>query len=57
MKQKVQADAAFKKEELLQADRYQEKRDLVSALLEYGREYTLAEADAAIDKFLKGKVR
>lgn len=52
-----QEEARFKKQELLQAACYQEKKDLVGALLEDGREYSLAEADAVIKKFMKGKVR
>ena len=52
-----QEETRFKKQELLQAECYQGKRDLVSALLEDGREYSLSEVDAAIEKFMKGKVR
>lgn len=57
MKTMKQEEARFKKQELLQAACYQEKKDLVGALLEDGREYSLAEADAVIKKFMKGKVR
>ncbi|SCH84996.1 Uncharacterised protein [uncultured Clostridium sp.] len=57
MKTVRQEETRFKKQELLQAECYQGKRDLVSALLEDGREYSLSEVDAAIEKFMKGKVR
>ena len=57
MKTVRQEERKFKKQELLQAERYQGKRDLVSALLEDDREYSLSEVDAAIEKFMKGKVR
>ena len=52
MKTVKQEEIKFKKQELLQA-----KKDLVGALLEDGREYTLAEVDAAIKRFMEGKVR
>lgn len=57
MKAAKQEETKFKKQELLQAACYQEKKDLVSALLEDGREYSLAEVNAVIEKFMKGKVR
>ncbi|MEQ2680382.1 hypothetical protein AAAU98_27065 [Enterocloster citroniae] len=57
MKTVRQEETRFKKQELLQAECYQGKRDLVRALLEDGREYSLSEVDAAIEKFMKGKVR
>lgn len=57
MKEIKQKEIKFKKEELLQAECYEGKKDLVNALLEDGREYTQSEADAAISKFLKGKVK
>ena len=57
MKTVRQEETRFKKQELLQAECYQGKRDLVSALPEDGREYSLSEVDAAIEKFMKGKVR
>lgn len=47
----------FLKQELLQAERYHGKKDLVSALLEDGRKYSLKEVDAVIDRFMKGKVK
>lgn len=57
MKETKQGEATFSKQELLQAGCYQGKKDLVSALLEDGRKYSLKEADAVIEKFMKGKVR
>ncbi|MCH1953670.1 hypothetical protein MCJ35_31265 [Enterocloster sp. OA13] len=57
MKETKQGEATFSKQELLQAECYQEKKDLVSALLEDGRKYSLKEVDAVIEKFMKGKVR
>ena len=33
------------------------RRDLIGALLEDDKQYTLAEVDTAIDNFMKGKVK
>lgn len=56
---KQAADTALKyrKEELLLADRFRTSRDLLEALLERDQEYTVAEAEATINGFLKGKVK
>ena len=56
MKETKQGEATFLKQELLEAECYQGKKDLVSAL-EDGRKYSLKEVDAVIDKFMKGKVK
>ena len=57
MKETKQGEATFSKQELLLAECYRGKKDLVSALLEDGRKYSLKEVDAVIEKFMKGKVR
>lgn len=57
MKETKQGEIKYKKQELLKAECYRERKDLVGALLEDGREYSLEEVDAVIDKFMKGKVR
>lgn len=57
MKGLKQNDLRFHKEELLEAGQYRDKRDLISALLADGREYSMTEADAMIEKFMKGKVK
>ena len=46
----------FKKENLMSSARYLEKRDIINALLEDDREYTLSEVDGLVEKFMKGKV-
>lgn len=46
----------FPKEKILKFKRFADRRDLLSVLLEDGREYTLAQAEAVIRKFMKGKV-
>lgn len=46
----------FSKVTLLNSKRFQNKQDLVSAILIDGTEYTIKEAEAMIQKYLKGKV-
>lgn len=45
------------KEQLLKSQRYMKRRDLLGALLEDDKRYTIEEVDAAIDNFMKGKVK
>jgi hypothetical protein len=46
----------FTKESLLNAKRFRNERDLISALLEDGVEYTISEVEEMITNYLKGKV-
>lgn len=46
----------FPKGELLKADQLKEKYDLVEALLDPKKKYTLQEAEDLINEFLKGRV-
>ena len=48
--------ATYTKEQLAASKRYANRRDLIRALLEDGKAYTLKEADALIEKYMKGKV-
>jgi hypothetical protein len=50
------ARIAFAKTSILSMNRYAWRRDILGALLTDGRSYTLAEVDAKLEKFLKGKV-
>jgi hypothetical protein len=47
----------FTKDVLVNSKRFREKRDLVSALLKDGVEYTICEVEDMISKYLKGKVK
>lgn len=49
--------AIYSKEQLVGSKKYATKRDIISALLENGKSYTLDEVDALIKKYMKGKVR
>lgn len=46
----------FSKESFLTSKRFRDERDLVSAVLEDGVEYTASEVEEMIAKFMKGKV-
>lgn len=46
----------FPKEKILTFKLFAGRRDLLSVLLEDGKEYTITQAEAAIRKFMKGKV-
>lgn len=50
-------EAVCTREQVMSSQRYANRRDLVSVLLESGKTYTLAEVDALIDKFMKGAVK
>lgn len=47
----------FGKGELLKADRYRGKEDLLEALLTPDTQYTFKEVDSILDRFLNRKVR
>lgn len=59
-KKKPAASAAteqkFTKESLVNSKRFRDHRDIASALLEDGAEYTITEVEAMITDYLKGKV-
>lgn len=46
----------YSKERLAASKRYANRRDLILALLEDGKAYTLDEVDGLIEKYMKGKV-
>lgn len=52
----VENAATYSKEQILQSAKYAKRRDLLNAVLEENRAYTLDEVDARIEKFMKGKV-
>ena len=49
-------EAEYTKEKLLTFKRYKDRRDLLTALLDDDRRYTIKEADTAIENFMKGGV-
>ena len=57
-KKAVQAetsDARFSKAQLCASKKYADRRDVLFAMLDDSKEYTYAEADKAIDDFMKMK--
>ena len=54
---KTVPEAVYTREQVMSSQRYANRRDMVSVLLESGKTYTLAEVDALIDKFMKGAVK
>lgn len=54
--EKKKEENKYTKEQILLSYKYAKRRDLLNALLDDGREYTLDEVDSMMDKFLKGKV-
>lgn len=47
---------AYTKEQLLASRRYANRRDVISALLDDGKTYTLSEVEKLMNRFMKGKV-
>jgi hypothetical protein len=48
--------AAHTKEQLLASQKYANRRDVISALLEDGKTYTLNEVEELMNAYLKGTV-
>ena len=59
-KKKSAASAAqepkFDKDTLLTCRRFHNEKDLISALLDDGKQYTIPEVDQILESYLKGKV-
>ncbi len=47
----------FTKEKIVKFKRYRNRIDLLKALLDDNKAYTMDEVDALIDNFMKGKVK
>lgn len=57
MSTKKTKEPTFSKEALLKSVRFRDNRDIVSALLEDGKEYAILEVEDMITKYMKGKVK
>lgn len=55
--QQKKVEPGFGKEQILASERYKEKRDLVDALLDEKKKYTLETVDRMIETYQKGQVR
>lgn len=49
--------ATYTKEQLAASKRFQRRRDVIQAILEDGKRYTIEQAQAEIDKFYRKKAR
>lgn len=47
----------FSKEQLLAAERFQERKDVVNALLSPDKQYTVEAVEQMIEKYMKGQVK
>lgn len=47
----------FSKEQLLAAERFQGRKDIVNALLSPDKQYTVETVEQMIEKYMKGQVR
>lgn len=50
------SEAKYRLEELVKAEKYRDKQDLLVALLEAGKQYAQKEVDTILDKYLKREV-
>ncbi|MDD3251922.1 MAG: hypothetical protein PHV18_05110 [Lachnospiraceae bacterium] len=48
--------ARYTREQILESRRFRGQRDLICALLEDGKRYSMAEVDRLVNGYLKGKV-
>lgn len=53
----LRVERLFSKEQLLAAERFQERKDIVNALLSPDKEYTVEAVEQMIDKYMKGQVK
>ena len=47
----------FSKEQLVKSNKYENRRDLLNALLKNDTKYTLEQVDKIIESFMKGAVK
>ena len=47
----------YAKEQLIASQRYADKRDLLEALLDEDKKYSLSDVDSKIEKYMKGEVK
>ncbi len=56
-KQDGKMELKFSKEQLLLSERFQERKDIIAALLHDGEQYTIKEAEERMEQYMKGKVK
>ena len=50
-------EKSFSKEQLLAAERFQGRKDIVNALLSPDKQYTVEAVEGMIEKYMKGQVK
>ena len=53
----IKSVMTYSKQQLVKSKRYENNQDLVNALLEDGKSYSLADVDKMINSFMKGAVK
>ncbi|GLC80213.1 hypothetical protein [Lacrimispora brassicae] len=51
------AAVRYTKDQLIRSERYRNQRDLLSALLDDRKEYSVTEAEEIMNQFMKGRVK
>ena len=52
-----QTEQKFSKEQILASARFANRRDLVAALLDEKKSYTVENVDSLVEKYMKGQVK
>lgn len=50
-------ESSFSKEQLLAAERFQDRKDILNALLSPDEQYTVETVEQMIEKYMKGQVK
>lgn len=53
----ARSEAMFSKEQILASARFANRRDLVDALLDEDKSYTMKTVDNLVEKYMKGQVK
>lgn len=56
-KKPEKTETLFTKEQLLRSERFQDRKDLINALLSPEQQYTVRQAEQKIEDYMKGKVK
>lgn len=57
VKAEEKSEPAFSREQIAASARYDGHRDVVNALLDDGKQYTMTQVDDLISSYMKGKVK
>lgn len=52
----VNTENSYTKEQILKSKKYKNRTDLLNTILQDNKEYTIAQVDSEIEKFMKRKV-